>query len=888
MKTARITVELLLRFLPRGLKKPLRALVPTRAYEALARFANGTSSRKTHAGTGPAHTKAQRSPPANGRPQARTIPRKEAATTQAVARKTPAQHLEEKLWGGFAELAVCDLEQLRLDPATAPAEAIAATRTLARYHAVNNDYEQSLECLVAVRRMDPEYKRNARILEIHCLLQLGRLEEARQLIDQTLQDGIPHDGCMNAALASAYLLLARQNAISAEEATRQYLECMSRPLRAGGHVGLALRNPERGLSLDNLAAEAVPPVPESMPAKVSVLMAVYNGASKAELAIRSVLEQSWRNLELVIVDDASTDNSWELIKRLASEDERIVPVRHETNGGAYVARNTALARASGDYVVVNDADDWAHPQKIEAQVSHLLQYPNVISNMTFRVRVAPDMTALPRLDSPKLPIIHNDYSALMLSRQRALDLGGWDAVRFSADAEFVERLCAIEGSHAMQKIRGGMPLSFSLWDSNNLTTASATSILTNRFGSRHEYVRQFREWHRSGENLKTARTSQLLPFPAPAICYFGPSTPQEFDVILVSDFGFAGGTTQSNLQYLKEFRRLKLRVAILPWQRYAPDYEHNVNPAITTLCRELGITTLVHGEQAHCTLLLVHHPSIMMHRPDRVPAIRADRIAVLADQAMRRLHKGANDIYEPVKVQQTLAETFGQRGRWIPTSPRVRRLLTEARHNVDLGPLSEDNWTPIIDLDEFAREPRWRGTERKRAVVGRHGRDRWFKWPATAADVASAYVADGQVDVRLLGGAANAIKLLGRQPANWQLVEFDAVPVADFLADLDFFVHCIHPDAVEAFGLNIAEAMAAGIPVICSPSFRESFGEAAVYADPQDIAPTINSLWRNPQVYYQQARKGQEFVQRHCNRGQLAERLWKLLGAPSGKTLQNA
>jgi glycosyltransferase involved in cell wall biosynthesis len=789
-----------------------------------------------------------------------------------------AKQLEEKLWGGFAEIAVGDLEALRISPRSTPAEAVRAALALSRYYAANEQFEKALNRLAFVRSANPSLGRHKRVrlTEIHCLLGLGQTEDAHYLINKSLEHGNPADGCMNAALASLALAEQRKGLLTPAEAAQQYMEAMSRPLLASGLVGIRQKDLSRPLALDNIAPASPPPIPESMPAKVSVLMAVFNGADNVEPVIRSILEQSWHNLELVIADDASTDNSWEIITQLAQEDNRIIPIRQEVNGGAYVARNAALEKATGDFVVVNDADDWAHPQKIEAQVRHLLDNENAKSNMTFRVRVGPDMAAQPRLDSPHVPIIHNDYSALMLPRTKALEIGGWDAVRFSADAEFVERLRAIEGRDAVNKIYPDAPISFSLFDGNNLTASSATSIWTNRFGSRHEYVQQFTEWHHSGENLKTQRTSQTLPFPVPGISCYGKNHEQAFDIILVSDFRLPGGTTHCNLQYLHGFAELGLKVGILPWERYELSYPHARNTKITRACRELGVVPLAHGESANCKLLLIHHPPIMMHKLDRFPDIQADEIAILANQSAQRIRSGENEMYEPTAVQELVTTVFGKPGKWIPISGLIRRLMEEDGR---FEPIVSQDWIPMLDLADLQRDPLWRGDKRKSPIIGRHSRDQWIKWPGNADDLAAAYLADTKIEVRLMGGAATAKQILNRIPENWKLLEFDAVPVAEFLSDLDFFVHFIHDDAIEAFGRNIAEAMAAGIPVICSPSFRECFGDAAVYAEPREVEKVVGKLWQDEKAYYKQVSAGQEFIRAHCNRTVLQSRLQEILPA---------
>jgi teichuronic acid biosynthesis glycosyltransferase TuaG len=103
-------------------------------------------------------------------------------------------------------------------------------------------------------------------------------------------------------------------------------------------------------------------------ALVSVVMPCYNTEPYVQAAIRSVLDQTHADLELLVVDDASTDGTADIVAALADVDERVVLLRRAENGGAARARNTALERARGDYVAFLDSDDLWLPRKLERQL----------------------------------------------------------------------------------------------------------------------------------------------------------------------------------------------------------------------------------------------------------------------------------------------------------------------------------------------------------------------------------------------------------------------------------------------------------------------------------------------------------------------------------------
>jgi len=102
---------------------------------------------------------------------------------------------------------------------------------------------------------------------------------------------------------------------------------------------------------------------------VSVVMANYNGERHLEAAALSVLGQSCRNLELLIVDDASTDGGLAIAERLESQDARVRVLRQPANAGPAAARNRGLAEARGRWIAVHDSDDLAHPSRLERLVA---------------------------------------------------------------------------------------------------------------------------------------------------------------------------------------------------------------------------------------------------------------------------------------------------------------------------------------------------------------------------------------------------------------------------------------------------------------------------------------------------------------------------------------
>ena len=100
---------------------------------------------------------------------------------------------------------------------------------------------------------------------------------------------------------------------------------------------------------------------------VSVIIPTYNRSTLLLRAIESVRNQTYKHLEIIIVDDGSTDNTEEIVRRL--KDNRIIYIKHNKNMGASAARNTGVKKSSGEFVAFLDSDDEWLPEKIEKQIN---------------------------------------------------------------------------------------------------------------------------------------------------------------------------------------------------------------------------------------------------------------------------------------------------------------------------------------------------------------------------------------------------------------------------------------------------------------------------------------------------------------------------------------
>jgi len=110
---------------------------------------------------------------------------------------------------------------------------------------------------------------------------------------------------------------------------------------------------------------------------VSVLIPCYNCEEYVEEAVMSIIKQTYPNLEILVIDDGSTDNTGNILKILAKEDPRIIYIKNEENLKLIATLNKGLNLCKGKYIARMDADDISLPTRIEKQVNFLEAHPEI-------------------------------------------------------------------------------------------------------------------------------------------------------------------------------------------------------------------------------------------------------------------------------------------------------------------------------------------------------------------------------------------------------------------------------------------------------------------------------------------------------------------------------
>jgi glycosyltransferase involved in cell wall biosynthesis len=556
-------------------------------------------------------------------------------------------------------------------------------------------------------------------------------------------------------------------------------------------------------------------------------------------------------------------------------------VRLKENGGAYAARNFGLRHASGDLITVHDSDDWSHPQRIELQVAALESNDAVVATKSHWVRVNEDLDVIGAW-IPKGTVIDLNFSSLLFRRELLEVLGTWDEVLVSGDAEFYSRLKRIYGSEAVVKLPRHQLLAFSLTRESSLTRSRATHLRSLYYGLRGNYRGSYLYWHSqlSGESeelpFNAAAGRRRFPVP-PGNRPSGKQRSSKYDIIVISDFAMRGGAFVSTLNYIVAACKAGKRAAVFHWRRFDLATDAPLQARLYEACIDFHVDILAPGDSVEADVVLVGYPTILEHKIEPMPDIRAKHLLIVVNQFASRLVDGEDQQYDPLRLRAHLKSIFGMQGVWVPISAWVKRLMQEDRRYPI--PYSRP-WHPMIDVDSWCTAPiRWRGDERQMPAIGRHGRDTYTKWPSQRDALAQAYGVGQPCDVRFLGGADHAIGMLGGKPVNWSVVPFDDMSAQEFLQDLDFYVHYPHEKYIEEFGRGVMEAMALGIPVVLPPQFEETFGNAATYALPSEVSDVISDLWCSQERYLERAHAGRSFVLRNCSLSAFRDRLETLLEA---------
>ena len=127
---------------------------------------------------------------------------------------------------------------------------------------------------------------------------------------------------------------------------------------------------------------------------VTVIMSTFKPDRSFHTAVQSLIDQTWQNLEILVIDDCSPTEYDALLAEVTRLDPRIELIRMPANGGTYRIRNEGIRRSRGEFITFQDSDDWAHPERIARQIAPLLEQPGLMATHCRCVRVFPNLSTL--------------------------------------------------------------------------------------------------------------------------------------------------------------------------------------------------------------------------------------------------------------------------------------------------------------------------------------------------------------------------------------------------------------------------------------------------------------------------------------------------------------
>ena len=777
---------------------------------------------------------------------------------------------------GFTKQPLIDL-QYEVEHSKNPYMVALAAKELALHfmrQKTEDGYRKCLEMLGKCRifKGDEKFLGPLFVIEALCLFFLGRKKEGQDMYGRVQAEG----------LIGPDFLLAYSNFFKNEEKKIRYIN-QALDLFGIPHISLIenseLPRYDRLDSTDDFSTNALNDGP-----LITVLVAAYNAENTIQTTLAALRKQSWRNLEILVLDDCSTDNTCKVVEDYCCRDSRIRLLRMSENGGAYVARNVGLRAARGEYVTIHDADDWSHPQKIALQAQFLLDHPDVIGCTSQQARANSDLE-FTRWTGGGVFLITNTSSFMFRKRPVLEEQGGWDTVRFAADNELVRRIQAFYGEASVIHLKTG-PLSFQRDSDSSVVAHEIFGINGLPSGIRLEYLEAQLYYHRKGVEggrLNYGNSSGRA-FPAPVMMLPDRDKRKDehkhFDVIIASDFRMQGGSTHSNLEEILAHKKLGIRTGLIQMYRY--DFDARPERMMIDDVREQvdgdSVSVLTYGQEVSCDLLIVRYPPVLQHHQMYVPKVHAKNIKVIVNQPpMSDYTENGVVRYKLKDCAENIQTYFGQPAVWHPIGPVVREVLLD-RHAEELPyiELSDDDWLNIIDLSDWSRPAPRENLHDPVMRIGRHSRDNFVKWPASKSDLLNIYPERSDVEIHVLGGATAVSDVVGYIPKNWVVHEFGSMAPRDFLADVDVFVYFAHPDWVESFGRTMIEAMAVGVPVVVPDIYKNLFEDAAIYATPDNAYQMARALYDDKERYMRQVEYAKKYVQRKFGYEMHFNRLSKL------------
>ena len=143
---------------------------------------------------------------------------------------------------------------------------------------------------------------------------------------------------------------------------------------------------------------------------ISIILPVLNGEKTIENAIISILNQTYTNFELLIINDGSTDNTFNIIESFKKNDNRIVLINQQHNIGIVKCLNYGINYANGQYIARQDADDYSHPKRLETMLNIMLKHDYDLLSTLASYELEGDLSIFPNLNFNRYKVITASFN----------------------------------------------------------------------------------------------------------------------------------------------------------------------------------------------------------------------------------------------------------------------------------------------------------------------------------------------------------------------------------------------------------------------------------------------------------------------------------------------
>ncbi|HUQ00027.1 MAG TPA: glycosyltransferase family A protein [Aeromicrobium sp.] len=604
---------------------------------------------------------------------------------------------------------------------------------------------------------------------------------------------------------------------------------------------------------------------------VTVIMSTYRPDQSFPTAVRSLLQQTWRNLEILVIDDCSPPDYDAILAEVTGLDPRIQFVRMPVNGGTYRIRNEGIRRSRGAFIAFQDSDDWAHPERIARQMAPLLDDDAVVATHCRCVRVFPDLVTL----NVGMNSFRRCAPSTVFRKDVVIDaLGGYDETRKEADNEFYERIQVVFGEDANVDLRDVLVL-YQL-------THGSLSRDEYRFawqhGARAAYIQARRYWHRQ---IAAGRESPRLEpggdrrIHAPSRVLTGrDAEPAGCDVLWISDWraGLPRYDGQIGLVEATTSAGYSTLAAQATAVRHASRARVELRDDILALQADGTTRLVVWTEQTHARLAIVTDPELLnlTRQPEQV-AIRADRLVVAAPHPPEA-PDGRWLTYGPVAVEANARRMFATSVEWLPASAAIADELRRLGAQNVLQPAHL-----IVGPDAVERP--YRGARGAGSlVVGTCGLDpRRRDRPNIKALEARLPTSDAY-DVRILDArmCARQQESPRAMPLSWVAVD-GLSDDARFQRQLDVFATIPTRTWGPFIPWTVVTALVEGAVVLADPDMEPLLGEAAIYARAGEADAALSALTADPSRLDDQRARGYAFCRDRASSRALIELIGTLL-----------